>query len=255
MNIVRYSNGSGEGQVGILEGSTVYAASGDIFSGLTKGDEVGAVDSVKLLAPIQPGKVVCIGLNYALHAKESGVTELPKEPVVFMKPTSAIIGPGDTIEIANPQNNTDYEAELAVVIGKKARDVEEADALSYVLGYTAANDVSDRVLQRGDGQWIRAKGFDTYCPLGPSIATDLDPSDLAIGSRLNGETRQKSSTSDLIFNVPFLVSFLSKVMTLNPGDLILTGTPEGVGPMKPGDTIEVEVAGIGVLSNPVGKRV
>lgn len=254
MKIVRYSSGSGEGQIGILEGSTVYAASGDLFSGLTKGDEVGSVDSVKLLAPIEPGKIVCIGLNYALHAKESGVTELPKEPVVFMKPTSAIIGPGDTIEIANVQNNTDYEAELAVVIGKKARDVEEADALNYVLGYTAANDVSDRVLQKGDGQWIRAKGFDTYCPLGPAIETDLDPSDLAIGSRLNGEARQKSSTNDLIFNVPFLISFLSKVMTLNPGDVILTGTPEGVGPMKPGDTIEVEVAGIGVLSNPVGKR-
>jgi 2-keto-4-pentenoate hydratase/2-oxohepta-3-ene-1,7-dioic acid hydratase in catechol pathway len=129
-----------------------------------------------------------------------------------------------------------------------------ADALDYVLGYTAANDVSDRVLQKGDGQWIRAKGFDTYCPLGPAIATDLDPSDLAIGSRLNGETRQKSSTNDLIFDVPFLISFLSKVMTLNPGDLVLTGTPEGVGPMKPGDTIEVEIAGIGVLANPVGKR-
>jgi len=254
MNIVRYSSGSGEGQFGILEGSTVYAASGDLFSGLTKGAEVGSVDSVKLLAPIQPGKIVCIGLNYALHAKESGHTELPKEPVVFMKPPSAVIGPGDTIEIANPQNNTDYEAELAVVIGKRARDVEAADALNYVLGYTAANDVSDRKLQRGDGQWIRAKGFDTYCPLGPSIATDLDPSDLAIKTRLNGETRQNSSTNDLIFDVPFLVSFLSKVMTLNPGDLILTGTPEGVGPMTPGDTVEVEIAGVGVLTNPVGKR-
>jgi 2-keto-4-pentenoate hydratase/2-oxohepta-3-ene-1,7-dioic acid hydratase in catechol pathway len=250
MKIVRY----GEDQYGILEGSTVYAASGDPFSGLTKGEEVGSVDSVKLLAPVKPGKIVCIGLNYALHAKESGVTDLPKEPVVFMKPQSAIIGPGDTIEIANPQNNTDYEAELAVVIGKRARNVEVADALDYVLGYTAANDVSDRVLQKGDGQWIRAKGFDTYCPLGPAIATDLDPSDLAIGSRLNGETRQKSSTNDLIFDVPFLISFLSKVMTLNPGDLVLTGTPEGVGPMKPGDTIEVEIAGIGVLSNLVGKR-
>lgn len=250
MKIVRY----GEDQYGILEGSTVFAASGDLFAGLTKGEEVGSVDSVKLLAPIKPGKIVCIGLNYALHAKESGVTELPKEPVVFMKPTSGIIGPGDTIEIANPQNNTDYEAELAIVIGKQARDVEVADALDYVLGYTAANDVSDRVLQKGDGQWIRAKGFDTYCPLGPAIATDLDPSDLAIGSRLNGETRQKSSTNDLIFDVPFLISFLSKVMTLNPGDLILTGTPEGVGPMKPGDTIEVEVEGVGVLTNPVGKR-
>lgn len=253
MKIARYSTDGGSAY-GILEDTTLYAASGDLFSGLTKGEKVGDVSGVKLLAPLDPGKVVCIGLNYALHAKESGVTDLPKEPVVFMKPPSAIVGPGETIELANPQNQTDYEAELAVVIGKKAKNVEPGDALSYVLGYTAANDVSDRVQQKGDGQWIRAKGYDTYCPLGPVIATDIEPGNLKIGSKLNGEQRQNSNTNDLIFNVPYLISFLSKVMTLNPGDVILTGTPEKVGGMKPGDTIAVELEGVGTLTNPVAAR-
>jgi 2-keto-4-pentenoate hydratase/2-oxohepta-3-ene-1,7-dioic acid hydratase in catechol pathway len=254
MKIVRYSSGSGEGQFGILEDSTVYAASGELFSGLTKGAEVGSVDSVKLLAPVQPGKVVCVGLNYALHIAEGGRQEIPTEPVIFMKPTTSIIGPDETIEIANLENNTDYEAELAVVIGKTAKDVEEANATDYILGYTGGNDVSDRVLQKKDGQWVRAKGFDTYCPLGPCIETEMDYRDVGVVSRLNGETRQNSSTKHQIFSVPFLISFLSKVMTLEPGDVIMTGTPEGVGPMKPGDSIEVEIAGVGVLSNPVGKR-
>ena len=255
MKIVRYSDAAGAAATGILEGSTVYAASGDLFSGLTRGAAVGDVESVKLLAPIAPGKVVCIGLNYAKHAAEGGVFDLPTEPIVFMKPTTAIIGPGETIEIANVDNDTHYEAELAVVIGKTAKNVEEADALDYVLGYTAGNDVSDRVLQKKDGQWVRAKGFDTYCPLGPVIETGIaDPSNISVASRLNGVTRQSSSTADLIFSVPFLISFLSKVMTLEPGDVIMTGTPEGVGGMKPGDTIEIEIGGVGVLKNPVGKR-
>jgi len=172
-----------------------------------------------------------------------------------MKPPSAVIGPGETIELANPENQTDYEAELAIVIGKKAKDVEPGDALGYIFGYTAANDVSDRNLQFGPGgQWIRAKGFDTYCPLGPVIATDIEPGSLKIGSKLNGEQRQNSNTNDLIFDVPTLISFLSKIMTLNPGDVILTGTPEKVGGMKPGDVIEVEVEGIGSLTNPVAAR-
>ncbi|MCC6705890.1 MAG: fumarylacetoacetate hydrolase family protein [Thermomicrobiales bacterium] len=254
MKIARYSTGSGAAY-GIVEGDTLFAASGDLLGGLTKGAEVGKVADAKLLAPLDPGKIVCIGLNYALHAKESGVTELPKEPVVFMKPPSAVIGPGETIELANPENQTDYEAELAIVIGKKAKDVEPGDALGYIFGYTAANDVSDRNLQFGPGgQWIRAKGFDTYCPLGPVIATDIEPGNLKIGSKLNGEQRQNSNTNDLIFDVPTLISFLSKIMTLNPGDVVLTGTPEKVGGMKPGDVIEVEVEGIGSLTNPVAAR-
>ncbi|MGC4191220.1 MAG: fumarylacetoacetate hydrolase family protein [Thermomicrobiales bacterium] len=256
MKIVRYADATtGTPAYGIVEGDMVYAAPGDLFGGLTKGDAVGPLADVKVVTPLDPGKVLCIGMNYLKHVTEIDPTrKVPTEPVVFMKPTSAIIGPGETIEIANPQNNTDYEAELVVVVGKTARRVAEADALDYVLGYTSGNDVSDRVLQAKDGQWIRAKGFDTYLPLGPSIVTDLDPANTKVESRVNGETRQSDNTDGLIFNVPFLVSFLSNVMTLDPGDIIMTGTPFGVGPLKDGDVVEVEVGSIGVLSNPVANR-
>jgi len=208
-----------------------------------------------LLAPIAPGKIVCVGLNYAAHVTENDANrQIPDEPVLFMKPPSAVIGPGATIEIAHPAHNTDYEAELAVVIGKRAKDVAEGDVPAYVLGYTCANDVSDRVLQKKDGQWVRAKGFDTYCPLGPCIETELNVTGSAVRSRLNGEPRQSQSTANMIFGAHKLVSFISQIMTLEPGDVILTGTPEGVGPLHPGDTIEVEVGGVGVLTNPVGAR-
>lgn len=255
MKIVRYQPAGSDVAFGILEDSTVYAASGDVFSGLTKGDEVGSVDDVTLLAPIEPGKVVAIGLNYLLHVKENDPTrDVPTEPVVFMKPPSSIIGPGETIRLAYPENAIDYEAELVIVMGKTAKDVKKDDALDYVLGYTAGNDVSDRVQQYAGIQWIRGKGYDTYLPLGPAIETDLDVSDVKVESRLNGEVRQSDSTNGLIFDVPFLIEFLSDVMTLHPGDCIMTGTPHGVGPMKDGDTIEVEVGGVGVLSNPVKNR-
>lgn len=256
MKIVRYQDSStNQPAFGIVEGTTVFAASGDLFGGLTKGDEVGALDSVHLLTPLDPGKVVCIGMNYLKHVTEIDPTRtVPTEPVIFMKPNSAIIGPGEAIEIANPDHDTHYEAELVVVIGKTAKDVAAEDALDYVFGYTSGNDVSDRALQAKDGQWIRAKGFDTYLPLGPSIVTDLDPANTKVESRLNGELRQTDNTDGLIFDVKFLISFLSGVMTLNPGDIIMTGTPFGVGPMKAGDTIEVEVGDIGVLSNPVKNR-
>ncbi len=257
MKIVRFLDASAnEPAFGILEDDTVYSATGDLFGGLEKGEAVGSLADVQLLAPLEPGKVMAIGLNYVDHVTENDPTRtIPTEPVVFMKPPSAIIGPGEAIELGNTENAIDYEAELVVVIGKKARDVEEADALDYVLGYTAGNDVSDRVQQYSGGQWIRGKGYDTYLPLGPVIETDLDVSDVKVESRLNGETRQSESTSSLIFSVPFLISFLSKTMTLFPGDLIMTGTPHGVGPMKDGDTIEVEVSGVGVLTNPVRNRV
>lgn len=257
MKIVRYLDStSNEPAFGILEGDTVYAGSGDLFSGLQKGDQIGSLGDLRLLAPLDPGKIMAIGLNYVDHVTENDPTRtIPTEPVVFMKPTSAIIGPGETIELANTENNIDYEAELVVVIGKRARDVEEANALDHVFGYTVGNDVSDRVQQYSGGQWIRGKGHDTYLPLGPVIETELDPSSVKVESRLNGEVRQSESTSSLIFSVPFLISYLSKTMTLFPGDLIMTGTPHGVGPMKDGDTIEVEVGGIGVLSNPVRNRV
>lgn len=253
MKIVRYSSKDGSAAAfGIQEGSSIYAAQGDLFDGLTKGSRVGSVDDVILLAPLEPGKVIAIGLNYVDHVTELDKTrELPTIPVVFMKPTSAIVGPNQAIELVNPDNPTHYESELVVVIGKTAKNVKEEDALDYVLGYTVGNDVSDRTVQYETGQWIRGKAFDTYLPLGPAIETELDIRDLRVSSRLNGETRQSESTKSLIFSIPHLISFLSKGMTLNPGDLIMTGTPHGVGPMKNGDVIEVEVEGIGTLRNPV----
>ncbi len=256
MRIARFAvDGGMQAHVGIVEGETIYAADGERFRDLRKGAEVGPVAGVKLLPPVEPGKIVCVGLNYAAHVTENDAGRaIPDEPVLFMKPTSAIIGPDEPIAIAHPGNRTDFEAELVVVIGRQARDVSEADARSYVEGYTAGNDVSDRVLQAKDGQWVRAKGFDTYCPLGPWIETDLDPTDVTVQSRLNGETKQSQTTKSLIFGVPFLISYISRVMTLEPGDIIMTGTPEGVGPLKSGDTIEVEIGGVGVLSNPVVNR-
>jgi len=254
MKIMRYEAGGGA-SYGILDNEMVYTASGDLFTGLRRGDKVGSLAEVTLLTPVQPGKIVCVGLNYAAHVTENDASRaVPDEPVLFMKPNSTLIAISEQIRIANPNHRTDYEAELVIVIGKRARGVSEADAAAHILGFTAGNDVSDRVLQAKDGQWVRAKGFDTYCPLGPCIETELDVRDVKVESRLNGEVRQSQTTASMIFNPHFLVSYISKVMTLDPGDIILTGTPEGVGPMKSGDTIKVEVGGVGVLRNPVTNR-
>ncbi len=257
MKIVRYrGDHASQAHYGLLEGEIVFAASGDPFSGgLEKGERVGNVSDVMLFPPVQPGKIVCVGLNYAAHVTETDASrEVPDEPVLFMKPPSALVGAGEPIVIANAGHRTDHEAELVIVIGRTARDVAEADARSVVLGYTAGNDVSDRDLQKKDGQWVRAKGYDTYCPLGPCIETELDVANVRVESRLNGQVKQTQTTASMIFPPMRLVSFVSCVMTLNPGDIIMTGTPEGVGPMKPGDTIEVEIGGVGVLSNPVVAR-
>jgi 2-keto-4-pentenoate hydratase/2-oxohepta-3-ene-1,7-dioic acid hydratase in catechol pathway len=253
MKIVRYRGESGP-QFGIVEGQDVYAASGDLFAGLQRGERVGSLEDMQVLVPVEPGKIVAVGLNYALHVTENDPTRsVPTEPVIFMKPTSSLLPHGGVIAMP-PAERIDYEAELCIVIGREARRVPEAEALDYVLGYTCGNDVSHRDYQRKDGQWVRAKGFDTFCPLGPVIETELDPGNVAIQSRLNGEVRQDSHTSNLIFNPAFLISFITNVMTLHPGDVIMTGTPEGVGPMQPGDTIEVEVEGIGVLRNTTAAR-
>lgn len=255
MKYIRYQSESGP-QVGMYtDEADVKQATGSIAEGFTSGDSVGKLHELHLLTPLEPGKVVAIGLNYVAHVTEMDKTrELPEFPVMFMKPNSALIGPGENIRLANPDNPTHYEAELCVVIGKTATDVEQADALEYVFGYTCGNDVSDRTVQYARGQWIQGKGYDSYCPLGPCIETDLDVSNVRVQSRLNGEIRQNETTDKLIFDIPYLISYVSKVMTLNPGDVIMTGTPHGVGPMKAGDTIEVEVEGIGVLSNPVVNR-
>jgi 2-keto-4-pentenoate hydratase/2-oxohepta-3-ene-1,7-dioic acid hydratase in catechol pathway len=255
MRVARYRDpATGLGRYGIIEEGTIFATAGDPFAdaGLHRGDVAGQLGELPLLAPVQPGKIVCVGLNYLAHVTERDATrKVPEEPVLFMKPTSALIGPGELIRIVNPAHRTDFEAELVIVIGRTARDVPEADALSYVYGYTAGNDVSDRDLQGKDGQWVRAKGFHTYCPVGPWIETDLDVADVVVESRLNGEIRQASRTSNMIVKPAFLIAYISRIMTLDPGDIILTGTPEGVGALTAGDTIEIEVGGVGVLSNPV----
>jgi len=236
---------------GLIEDDTVYTLPGDPFAGpLQPGERLGPVESLSLLPPVQPSKIICVGRNYAAHAAEHHAP-LPEEPMLFLKPPSALIGHGEPILIPGGIGRVEHEAELAVIIGRQARRVTQTSALDYVLGYTCANDVSARDLQQKDNQWGRAKGFDTFCPLGPWIVTDLDPRDLAVSCRLNGEQRQHARTSEMVFDVPALIAFISRVMTLLPGDVILTGTPAGVGPLADGDTVEVEVEGIGVLRNPV----
>jgi 2-keto-4-pentenoate hydratase/2-oxohepta-3-ene-1,7-dioic acid hydratase in catechol pathway len=199
---------------------------------------------------LRPTKIVAVGRNYVAHARELG-HEVPKEPLTFLKPVSAIVGDGDDVVYPGQSERVDHEAELAVIIGRRCRGVAAADALGFVRGYTCANDVTARDLQEKDGQWTRAKGFDTFAPLGPRIVTDLDPGNLRVVCRVNGETRQDGGTSDMIFPVAELIAYISSFMTLMPDDVILTGTPPGVSPVRRGDVMEVEVEGIGVLTNRV----
>jgi 2-keto-4-pentenoate hydratase/2-oxohepta-3-ene-1,7-dioic acid hydratase in catechol pathway len=209
-----------------------------------------ALGDVHLLAPVLPSKVVCVGKNYAAHAAEFGM-QVPEEPLLFLKPSTAVIGPGDVIRLLPISRRIDYEGELAVVIGRLARDVRAEDAYKYILGYTCANDVTLRDLQKTDDQWARAKGFDGSCPLGPWIETDLDPNEATVRTRLNGEVRQQGSTSEMVFGVATLLEYVTTFMTMLPGDVLLTGTPEGVGELASGDVVEVEVEGVGVLRNGV----
>lgn len=197
-----------------------------------------------------PGKIVCVGRNYAAHAKELG-NEVPAQPMLFFKPTSAVIASGETIYLPRASAKVDYEAEIALVIGRRARRVAARDAYDVLAGVACANDVSARDLQKSDGQWGRAKGFDTFCPLGPTVTTGFSWDTLEVIGRVNGELRQHGHVRDLIFSIPALVEFITGVMTLEAGDVILTGTPEGVGPLSPGDVVDVEIPGVGVLSNPV----
>jgi 2-keto-4-pentenoate hydratase/2-oxohepta-3-ene-1,7-dioic acid hydratase in catechol pathway len=206
-----------------------------------------------LLAPILPTKVVCVGKNYADHVKEMG-GEAPADPVIFLKPSTSVIGPTAAIKLPPESSRVDYEGELAAVVGRPCRDVPAARAKDVLLGYTIANDVTARDQQQADGQWTRAKGHDTFCPLGPWIDTTITPEDLTLRTELDGEVKQSSRTSLLLHDVPTLVEWISRVMTLLPGDVILTGTPAGVGPMAPGQTVSVTVGGIGTLTNPVTAR-
>jgi 2-keto-4-pentenoate hydratase/2-oxohepta-3-ene-1,7-dioic acid hydratase in catechol pathway len=211
-----------------------------------------ASKDVKLLSPCLPSKVVAVGLNYRDHAEELGLA-IPEEPILFMKPSTSVIGPGDMIVLPPQSVRVDYEAELAIVISKSAKNVPREKAQEYILGFTCLNDVTARDLQSKDGQWTRSKSFDTFCPIGPWIDTEIDASDLKIELVLNGEIKQKSRTSNLIFNCAVLVEFISAVMTLHPGDVIATGTTSGIGPMGPGDTVEVRIEGIGSLVNRTAK--
>jgi 2-keto-4-pentenoate hydratase/2-oxohepta-3-ene-1,7-dioic acid hydratase in catechol pathway len=249
MRIVRFEL-QGRSGYGILEGEQISVLWATPYDGLanTTG-EVMSLPEVTLLAPCEPTKIVAIGLNYRDHAAEIG-HPLPTEPLIFMKPSTAVIGPDDDIVYPAMSRRVDYEAELAVVIGRPCRHVQEADFRDYVLGYTCINDVTARDLQQKDGQFTRSKSFDTFAPLGPWIETEIpDPDNLTVEAFLNGQRRQHSSTRNLVFPVAALVAFISRIMTLLPGDVIATGTPSGIGPMAPGDLVEIRVEGIGALQN------
>jgi 2-keto-4-pentenoate hydratase/2-oxohepta-3-ene-1,7-dioic acid hydratase in catechol pathway len=233
-----------------VEGAFVRPLRGTFFEDPVPTGEDIPLDQVRLLAPVLPSKVVAVGKNYVEHAAEMGGA-VPEEPVIFLKPSTAVTGPDDAIPYPPQSSRVDPEGELAVVIGRLARRVPAEDASRYILGYTCANDVTARDLQAKDGQWTRAKGFDGFGPLGPWVETELDPSDVAVELRVNGETRQAARTSQMAFGVSELVEFVTAVMTLLPGDVILTGTPAGVAPVEVGDVIEVDVEGIGVLRNQV----
>jgi 2-keto-4-pentenoate hydratase/2-oxohepta-3-ene-1,7-dioic acid hydratase in catechol pathway len=250
MRFIRYQVKKDPPRFGWVLEDKVGAVEGDPMGEFRRLEADLPLASVRLLPPVLPSKIVCIGRNYAAHAREHDA-EIPEVPLIFLKPPSSIIGPGDTILLPPQSQQVEHEGELVVVIGKKARWVPIEEARSVVFGYTAGNDVTARDLQRRDGQWTRGKGFDTFCAYGPWIETDFDPADALVTCHVNGEMRQMASTQDLIFNVSQLIAFISSVMTLEPGDLIFTGTPAGVSPLRPGDTVEVKVEGVGVLSNPV----
>jgi len=250
MKIVRIKAGD-DIAYGIADGEGVLIYNGSPFVAWEPTETVVPWANVNLLAPVLPTKVLCVGKNYEDHAHEMG-GELPDEPLIFMKPATSVIGQNQSVVYPRQSKEVHHEAELAVVISRPARNIKAEDASQYIFGYTAANDVTARDLQRTDGQWTRAKGFDTFCPLGPAIETELDPLErLAVIAKVNGEVRQAGFTSDMVFGVSEILEYITAFTTLLPGDVILTGTPSGVGPVEPGDVMEVEVDGIGTLVNRV----
>ena len=250
MKILHYRKDQKE-MYGVLKDKKVYPIQGNIFTQFSVlEDQDRELIGIKILPPVYPSKIVAIGINYRDHAEEFG-KQIPEEPILFMKPSTSVIGHEDAILLPPSSNRIDYEAEIAMIVKKEAYRVSENDAPEYILGYTCLNDVTARDIQSRDGQWTRSKSFNTFCPIGPHIETDIDPNNVNIRSRLNGVIKQSSNTNNFIFPIFTLFSFISHIMTLLPGDIITTGTPSGVGPMKKGDIIEIEVEGIGVLINTV----
>jgi 2-keto-4-pentenoate hydratase/2-oxohepta-3-ene-1,7-dioic acid hydratase in catechol pathway len=250
MRIVRYEIGGEGPRTGWLHDDKIGDIEGDLFGKYKRKEAKTPLADVRLLAPATPSKILCVGRNYVEHAKELG-NEVPKIPLIFMKPPSSIIGPGDAIILPPQSNQVEHEAELVAVVGKRGRNVTAEEAKKYVFGYVVGNDVTARDLQKTDDQWTRAKGFDTFCSFGPWIDTDFNIADAVITCKVNGQPRQMASTRDVVFSVPTLIAYISSVMTLEPGDLIFTGTPAGVGPLKDGDEVVVEIEGLGALANPV----
>jgi 2-keto-4-pentenoate hydratase/2-oxohepta-3-ene-1,7-dioic acid hydratase in catechol pathway len=253
MRIVRFVH-EGRPTYGVVEDDEVWRLGSSPYAGAFEvGVKVCSIEDVQLLAPATPSKIVCVGRNYAAHAAEHSA-EVPEEPLLFLKPPSSVIGPGAEVVLPKLSQRVEHEGELALVIGKRARSLAQDEAWSCVLGVTCANDVTARDLQRADKQWTRGKGFDTFCPLGPWIVADLsddDVADVEVSCSVNGNRRQTGRTSQMVFPPSFLLAYITAVMTLVPGDVVLTGTPAGVSPLSPGDHVEVEVEGVGTLSNPV----
>lgn len=250
MRIIRFSNKDGDIQYGWLENHKIGLIDGNLFGEYQRLEPTINLSLKKILAPVIPTKIVCVGRNYREHAVEQNV-DIPESPQLFLKPPSAIIAQEECIQIPPQSKQVEHEAELVVVIGKKGRWISVEESNNYILGYTIGNDVTARDIQHKDLQWTRGKGFDTFCPIGPWIETELDPADCLISCRVNGGLRQMASTREMIYSVNQIVSYVSTVMTLEPGDLIFTGTPAGIGGIKAGDTIEIEIEGIGILSNKV----
>lgn len=250
MKIVRFTSSKHKEHYGWILDEEIGLIEGDIFSEYRRLETEIQLEKTRLLPPVTPGKIICVARNYVEHARERNV-EVPETPMIFLKPPTAIIANNEAIQIPPQSSQVEHEAELAVVIGKTGRWVDIENAYDHIFGYTIGNDVTARDLQRNESQWTRAKGFDTFCPLGPWIETDLDVTDLLITCRVNGELRQMASTKEMIFPVSQLVSYVSNIMTLLPGDVILTGTPAGVGSLEKGDKVEITIEGIGSLTNSV----
>lgn len=250
MQLVRFSAPGGTPGYGLLDGDRVREIYGSIYGSFKVGTRSYMLDQVSLHAPVQPTKVIGVARNYSEHAAELG-NAVPEEPLIFIKPVTAVIGPGDPIVVPSGVGRVDYEGELGVVIRRKARHISETEAAQVILGYTCVNDVTAREIQKKENKFGRAKGYDSFCPVGPWLVTGISPLNRRIRTYVNGDVRQDGDTRDMLHGVWALISFISRIMTLMPGDVIATGTPKGVGPIVPGDTVEVEIEGVGVLSNPV----